>query len=457
MLAYQKYLCKVCGYIYDEAEGDPDSGLAPGTRFEDIPDDWYCPLCLVRKSDFVLIDNKPRSVTATPTVKKAAPGVKNIVIVGAGYAGWQAAESIRKLNKDQPILLVTACDGAVYPKPSLSMALQQNRNVNDLIESSGKNKAADLNIQIKTNTKVVSINPTKKTLMTTSGKLEYDKLILATGAKAITPLLTGDAAHEVVTLNNLPSYKRFRDQLTKQSHVSIIGSGLIALEIAEDLATQQIETSLIIRSNHVMRQLLPDTLSSEYEHKLLSQGIKLIKQVTATELIYQDTGLLLKLSNGDQLKTDIVVAAIGLNPTVELAEKAGLTTHKGIVINDYCQTSDSDIYALGDCAEFGQQVLCYLEPIRRQATALAYHIFEDLSQPYQLRQPLVKTKTPTMPMMVSQPILTEGEWLDLSENNHHKLLFINKKQVKGFILTGEFIKEAQPIYQTFFNTEPNQS
>lgn len=453
MLAYQKYLCKVCGYIYDEAEGDPDSGLAPGTRFEDIPDDWYCPLCLVKKNDFVLIDNTPRSVTTTPAIKKAAPGVKNIIIVGAGYAGWQAAESIRKLNKDQPILLVTACDGAVYPKPSLSMALQQNRTVNDLIESSGKDKAADLQIQIKTNTKVVSINPARKTLMTTSGKLEYDKLILATGAKAIAPLLSGDAAHEIVTLNNLPSYKRFRDQLTKQSHVSIIGSGLIALEIAEDLATQQIETSLIIRSNHVMRQLLPDTLSSEYEHKLHSQGIKLTKQVTATELNYHDNSLMLKLSNGDHIKTDIVVAAIGLNPTVELAEKAGLITHKGIVINEFCQTSNSDIYALGDCAEFGQQVLCYLEPIRRQATALASHIFGDLSQPYQLRQPLVKTKTPTMPMMVSQPILTEGEWLDLSQNDQHKMLFINKKQVSGFILTGEFIKEAQPIYQTFFNGE----
>lgn len=428
MLAYQKYLCKVCGYIYDEAEGDTDSGLAPGTRFEDIPDDWYCPLCLVKKSDFVLIDNTPRSVTTTPAIKKAAPGVKNIIIVGAGYAGWQAAESIRKLNKDQPILLVTACDGAVYPKPSLSMALQQNRTVNDLIESSGKDKAADLQIQIKTNTKVVSINPARKTLMTTSGKLEYDKLILATGAKAIAPLLSGDAAHEIMTLNNLPSYKRFRDQLTKQSHVSIIGSGLIALEIAEDLATQQIETSLIIRSNHVMRQLLPDTLSSEYEHKLHSQGIKLTKQVTATELNYHDNSLMLKLSNGDHIKTDIVVAAIGLNPTVELAEKAGLITHKGIVINEFCQTSNSDIYALGDCAEFGQQVLCYLEPIRRQATALASHIFGDLNQPYQLRQPLVKTKTPTMPMMVSQPILTEGEWLDLSQNDQHKLLFINKKR-----------------------------
>lgn len=68
---YRKYICKTCGLIYDEADGDPDSGLAPGTRFEDIPDDWYCPLCLVSKADFVLIEDKPKvAADATPLKSK---------------------------------------------------------------------------------------------------------------------------------------------------------------------------------------------------------------------------------------------------------------------------------------------------------------------------------------------------------------------------------------------------
>lgn len=454
MLPYQQYLCKVCGYIYDEAEGDPDSGLAPGTRFEDIPDDWYCPLCLVKKSDFVLMSATPKASNTKPIIKqKLATGVKPVVIVGAGYAGWQVAESIRKHDALKPILLISACDGSVYPKPSLSMALQQGRNANDLIEASAKEKASELDIQVKTNTKVVSINSSRKNLMTTTGKIEYDKLILATGAKALTPVLEGDAAHEMITLNSLSNYRRFREQLKPTSRVCIIGSGLIATEIAEDLSTQGIDTNLIMRGAHLMRQLLPETLSSHYEHQLDAQGVKLIKQVTAKALYRQNDELSLTLSNGDTVYCDMVIAAIGLSPAVDLAEKAGLTTHRGIVINQHGQTSDDHIYALGDCAEFDQQVLCYLEPIRRQAAAIAAHLCGDGKDVYQLRQPLVKTKTPSLPMMLSHPLTIDGEWLDLSESNHHKFLFINHKQVKGFVLSGHFMKEAQPIYQTFFNTE----
>ena len=457
MLAYQKYLCKVCGYIYDEAEGDPDSGLMPGTRFENIPDDWYCPLCLVKKSDFVLMTAPQKTKAATPPIKKAVSGQKQIIVVGSGYAGWQAVEAIRQHHNEQPILLITACDGAVYPKPSLSMALQQGRSASDLIEASAQDKAAVLGIHVKTHTKVVSINSARKNLMTTAGKFDYDKLILATGANAMTPLVNGDAAHEIMTLNSLSAYKRFRAQLHDTSRVSIIGSGLIAIEIAEDLASQQIDTTLIIRGDHVMRQLLPDTFSHEYEHKLTAQGINIIKQSTVAEVSRSGAHLTLALSNGNQLTTDIIIAAIGLSPAVELAKKAGLITRKGVVINQFGQTSDVDIYALGDCAEFDHQVLCYLEPIRRQAKALAAHLNGDHSQPYQLRQPLVKTKTPSMPMMLSQPLISRGEWLDLSENEDHKLLFIDQKQVKGFVLSGHFMREAQPIYQTFFNTDPSEN
>lgn len=451
MLPYNKYLCKVCGYIYDEAEGDQDSGLAAGTRFEDIPDDWYCPLCLVKKSDFVLIDNAPRAINTNKPIVKKHTGQKNIIIIGAGYAGWQAAESVRKVMPNQPVLIISACDGTIYPKPALSMALQQGRSAHDLIESTAQDKAAELDIQIKTNTKVVSINATRKTVMTTSGKFDYEKLIIATGAKAATPNISGDAAHEVMTLNNLSSYKRFRDQLVDNTSVCIIGSGLIAIEMAEDLATQNIPVTLLLRSSHVMRQLLPDQLSVELESKLCTKGIHIIKNATTTDMSRIDGQLTLKLNNGDTLSTDIVIAAIGLNPVVELAEKAGLMTHKGIVINQYCQTSDTDVYALGDCAEYENQVLCYLEPIRRQAAAIAAHISGDSTKPYELRQPLVKTKTPSMPMMISQPVTaTHGDWLDLSEHEHHKLLFVEQKQVKGFVLSGQFIREAQPIYQTFF-------
>lgn len=96
-IEWKKYICRACGLIYDEALGDPDSGLVAGTRFEDIPDDWECPLCGVTKLDFepyVALDYTSISADSSPFIKNSA---EQIIIVGAGLAGWSAAENILSL------------------------------------------------------------------------------------------------------------------------------------------------------------------------------------------------------------------------------------------------------------------------------------------------------------------------------------------------------------------------
>ena len=119
---WQRYICNACGLIYDEAKGDPDSGLPPGTRFAGLPDHWVCPLCAVTKTDFSLVTppdlSRQRSAAAPastpgaslrrPVTGKAKAGV---VIVGAGRAGWQMAQAIRDTDAHLPVTLVTACAG----------------------------------------------------------------------------------------------------------------------------------------------------------------------------------------------------------------------------------------------------------------------------------------------------------------------------------------------------------
>lgn len=126
-LSVRTYICTICGWIYDEAKGDPDSGIAPGTRFEDIPDDWYCPLCGVTKADFELYS--PSSPSAQQPI--VAPVITrsrtdSIVILGGGTAGWSVARKLRELDATVPITLVTACSGDIYTKPELSVALSRN-------------------------------------------------------------------------------------------------------------------------------------------------------------------------------------------------------------------------------------------------------------------------------------------------------------------------------------------
>ncbi|MEJ2644293.1 MAG: rubredoxin [Gammaproteobacteria bacterium] len=114
---YRRYLCRVCGFIYDEAKGDPDGGLPPGTRFEDIPEDWMCPLCGVGKADMVLMAERPSTAgaRAVPGVSRGRRGMQSdpVVVVGGGIAGWTAVERIRAYLPEQPITLVSACDASV--------------------------------------------------------------------------------------------------------------------------------------------------------------------------------------------------------------------------------------------------------------------------------------------------------------------------------------------------------
>lgn len=109
---WRQYICLACGLIYDEEQGDPDGGLPPGTRFEDIPDDWECPLCGVGKGDFELYE--PPAAAPAPAAPAVAPSRDSIVVVGAGLAGWSLVEALRALDQEVPITLVTACQGDIY-------------------------------------------------------------------------------------------------------------------------------------------------------------------------------------------------------------------------------------------------------------------------------------------------------------------------------------------------------
>ena len=122
-IEWRQYICRACGLIYDEKDGDPDSGLEPGTRFEEIPDEWECPLCGVTKSDFELFVKE--EFTSPPKTISYSNEI-GIVIIGGGISGWSVVEEIRKLDAEVPVTLITACDGNRYHKPELSVAISRN-------------------------------------------------------------------------------------------------------------------------------------------------------------------------------------------------------------------------------------------------------------------------------------------------------------------------------------------
>jgi rubredoxin-NAD+ reductase len=239
--AWQLYICHACGYIYNEEEGDPDSGLMAGTRFADIPDDWACPLCGVTKSDFELYVAKDLSGlknsanSQTSALLSAPRSALGIVVVGAGKAGWQLVQNLRAQLPYTPITLVTACAGDVYDKPLLSVAMARHIKPQSLVKETGTEAAARWQVRLLAHTTALHICTESRMLRTTHGPVPYAQLVLAHGAEAALPApLRADLCWRI---NHLEAYQRFQMALgAKPQHGAIVGAGLIGSELANDLA-----------------------------------------------------------------------------------------------------------------------------------------------------------------------------------------------------------------------------
>lgn len=456
---FKRWVCDACGYIYDEAKGDADSGLAPGTRYEQIPDNWQCPLCGLQKSDLRLLPEIAPAVSR-PSVdrKNGKPGgskskgsLEHVVIVGAGIAGWSAAEAIRARNSEVPVLLVSACEGASYPKPALSTALAHGKAAKDLIDQDALSKAADLGIEVRTGTRVIKIDADKKRITTAKGGIQFGHLVLALGAQQRTLPIDGDAADQIMRVNDLAAYRRLRDRLDSGvRHVTILGAGLIGCEFAEDLSGAGYEVTVVDPTDYPLASLLPAQTGQQLRESLQRKGVSWLFHATADRVEHNGERLRTTLSNGDAFETDLVLSAAGLVPNAQVAEKAGLAVSNGVVTDCLMQTSLPNIFALGDCAAVEGQVFAYIEPIRRQAAAIAATI-SGAEEPFDPKPPLVKVKTPSLPLTVCPPARDERSLAspraDLTEG---RIDYLAGERVVGFVLSGSKADQGMQLYRELF-------
>lgn len=399
---YQQYICDACGYIYDEAEGDPDGGLAAGTRYADIPDDWACPLCGVTKADFRLYrapsreELMARSGTAAPVARRG--GSTGVVIVGAGRAGWSMVQALRERDAALPITLVTRCAGDVYDKPMLSVAMARQLNDGALVREAGTAAAARLGVRLLAHTEAVRICPDTRSLRTTRGTLRYDRLVLAHGAQAcLPPSLPAELCWRV---NHLDAYRRLRAALGDTPRdVLIVGAGLIGCELANDLALGGHRITLLDQASHPLgrwpQQQAADPLLAAWQ----DLNIRFVGGVQVQQLERLQGALRLTTACGQRFAADQVVAAAGLATPPRLAQSANLNWHNGIAVDaTTLRTSDPHIHALGDCIAIDGQPSRYIEPIARQAQAIAAAVCGTAAAPYEPRAAVVRVKTTSCPL-----------------------------------------------------------
>ncbi|WP_018873318.1 FAD-dependent oxidoreductase [Thioalkalivibrio sp. ALJ16] len=447
---FKRYICKVCGYIYDEAKGDPDSGLAPGTRFEDIPDDWYCPDCNVTKADFTALE--PRAAeTDTTAVASAWSGPDGgndpdaVVIIGGGMAGWALAESLRERDPRRTIRLITADSGDYYSKPRLSNAIQREVVPADLVEETGPARAARLGIELMPFLRVLDVQRERKRVITARGGIPYGQLVLATGARPRQMAFAGGAEAPLV-VNHLDDYRRLRaalearDTAPDQTRVAIIGAGLVGCELADDLSAGGYPVALVECAPGPLSGLLPPVLADDLRTALDARGVQWHTGATVEriEAGAQDS-LRLSLAGGETIAAEVVISALGLVPNRELAERIGLACNDGIEVDAFLGTTDPAIHALGDGCEFDGRLRPYVETLRGQAAALARTLSGEPTA-YQPDAGIVQVKTASLPLNVCPPQQNDagaGEWVEIvGDSAGRQLEFHAGGRLAGFALSG---------------------
>lgn len=366
----------------------------------------------------------------------------SIVIIGTGMAGYNLAREIRKSDTEVALVLVTADGGNAYPKPALSNALIQGKQPQQIISADAATMAERLNAVIHTRTRVQSIDTANRQVITDQGNISYDRLVLATGARPIRLPFKGDAADEVLSVNDLEEYSLFREKIEQARRVAIIGPGLIGCEFANDLIVSGRQVEVIGPDPYPISTLLPEAAGKALQDGLAAAGVRWHLGTVVEEINHNDAGYQLRLTDGNIIMADVILSAIGLKPDLELAQSIALETNRGIVTDRTLQTSQPGIYALGDCVEVAGLNLPFVMPLMNAARALAKTL---TGTPTPLSYPAmpVGIKTPAHPIVVSPPARgTEGDWeIEQDESGVRALFRSSQGQLLGFTLTGNYVDE----------------
>jgi len=383
------------------------------------------------------------------------PSSSTIVIIGSGLAGYTLIREIRKLDKAAPITLITREPGYFYSKPMLSTALASKKEASQLITTASEGMASQLGINILAQTDVSAIDTAAQKLQTSAGPISYGKLVLALGADQIRIPLEGNAVSEVHTVNDLEDYEKFRKAIAGKKKIAILGAGLIGCEFANDLALGGFEIDVIDLAPQVLGRLLPEPAAKALQDKLSEAGVRWHFSTTVQTINRNGNALEMQLANGHSISCDVALSAVGLKPRLDLANAAEIKTGVGIQVNRHLETSSSNIYSLGDCAEVDGLVLPYVMPIMQAARALASTL---LGQVTALNYPAmpVMVKTPALPTVVSPPAKgADGQWKTTTIEGGIEARFETpERKLLGFALMGTatsqratLTKELPPILQ----------
>lgn len=314
----------------------------------------------------------------------------NYLIIGGVAGGATVAARLRRMDEKANIILFERGKYVSYANCGLPYYIGDTINNREkLFVQTAKGFTDRFRIDIRTEQEVTAIRPDKKEVEIknlSTGKTyteTYDKLVLSPGAEPLRPGIEGIGSKKIFTLRNVPDTDTIKNYVNTENpkRAIVVGGGFIGLEMAENLHDLGIQVDVVEMANQVMAPL-DFSMAAIVHRQLTDKGVGLHLEDGVSRFEEKDGGVTVHLRSGKQIATDMVLLSIGVRPETKLAKDAGLAIGErgGIAVNDYMQTSDADIYALGDAVEVrhlvtGQPALIPLAgPANKQGRIVADNI-----------------------------------------------------------------------------------
>jgi NADPH-dependent 2,4-dienoyl-CoA reductase/sulfur reductase-like enzyme len=278
----------------------------------------------------------------------------NVVILGGGMVAGYAAKQMVELGLPKGELAILSADNAVpYERPPLSKSFLAGKDSEAAIRINPESFYEEHGIELRLKLEVAGVDIKRKRLVLKPGdEFEFQKLIIATGARPRTLKIPGSRLNNLFYLRTLDDSKRIRGAAEGAKQAVVIGGGFIGMEVAAVLAQKGIEVTMVLSDDRIWKRLFSSEMSNFFESYYAGRGVRILKSSAVTELRGDEAVKAAVLRDGQAIQCDLVVAGIGVEPVTEVVSSSGLATGDGILVNQYLQTSHPDIYAAGDVANY---------------------------------------------------------------------------------------------------------
>ncbi|WP_262690270.1 NAD(P)/FAD-dependent oxidoreductase [Kordiimonas aestuarii] len=277
-----------------------------------------------------------------------------LVIIGGGHAAAQIATSLRMKKFEGDVTLVSDEPVVPYQRPPLSKMYLSGEIGAERLPILREQAYASANIGLKLGVRATSIDRAEKTLALANGEvLPYDKLILAVGGHARRLSCKGADLAGIHYVRTMTDTDAMRGEFNTAKRIVIVGGGYIGLEVAAVARRAGKDVTILEAADRILARVVAPEVSAFYTRLHTEEGVDIHTGEMVTEVEGNDRAAAVLTDSGKRFESDMIVAGIGLSPNIELATSAGITAlDAGIEVNEHCQTSDPDIYAVGDVAWF---------------------------------------------------------------------------------------------------------